>query len=269
MRCDEARIGLYALLDGELDVATNVEVLAHVEACPSCQWECELDSRLKALVHDDARRRAVAPPDLWPAITGAIRQEASGDEVSGPRARPQLGALWRRPLARPAAVAAMVLVVAMAVVGYLRTPWVPSFVVEEIVTDHLGSVLRPQGPVDVASGDAAVVADTLRQHLSFEAQVLALTDEGMRLLGGSVCNLRSTRGIRLTYALDRDRTLSFYQLERPPTTAFPRPGARPVYVGTVDPQRGPGTVLWADERFLFALVAELPPERLEQLAARF
>src|SRR5258708_5628572 len=45
--------------------------------------------------------------------------------------------------------------------------------------------------------------------------------------------------------------------------------ANTVYVGSVGPQRGPGPVLWADERFLFALVAELPPERLEQLAARF
>lgn len=269
MTCDEARIGLHALLDGELDVAKNVEVLAHLEACAPCRRECERDDRLKLLVQEDARALAAAPSDLWPAITAAIEREAStGQGVVRGHARGGLIGFGRRQWRPRVAWAAAALVVVLLSLAYVRSASRPPFVAEEIVMDHLGSILRAQGPVDVASGDPAVVLDRLGRGVSFAVRVPNLAVAEARLLGGSVCQLRSTRGVRLTYALGKDRTVSFYQLERTASTSFPAPGAKPIYVGYVDPQRGPGAVLWANEQFLFALVAELSPEHLEDLAAR-
>ncbi len=130
-----------------------------------------------------------------------------------------------------------------------------------VVADHAVAA-----PVPVP--DPAVVADRLGQAVPFVARVPNLIAGHARLMGGSVCYLRSTRGVRATYSLGKDRTLSFYQPERTASMAFPSPGAKPIYVGYVDLRLGPGAVLWAEERFLFALVAELSPERLEQLAGR-
>ena len=134
--------------------------------------------------------------------------------------------------------------------------------------DHLQSVLRAQGPVDVASADPAVIVDRLREITTLPVRVPSLSRDGARLLGGSVCHLRSSRGIRITYALDHERIVSFYQLERPAGLSFPRPGAARVYVGYADSHRGPGAVLWGDAQHLYALVAELSAESLEALAAQ-
>lgn len=263
MTCDEARIGLYALLDGELDVAGNVEVLAHLEHCAGCQEACEAESRLRTVLHDVLSGMAVAPPGLWPAITERIRRERP--TVSELR-RPRLPVLSRRRLLQLAGTTAAIVVLASLV--WLRsTPSAP-FLVEELVMDHVQSVLRAQGPVDVASADPAILTEALRQDISFAPRVPTLSREGTRLLGGSVCHLRSTRGIRLTYAVDRDHTASYYQLERTAGTPFPRAGTGRVYVGQADAYRGPGTVLWGDEHYVYALVAELPAESLEALASQ-
>lgn len=177
MTCDEARIGLYALLDGELDVAKNVEVLGHLEACPSCKQECELDARLKSLVRQEARRLTVAPADLWPAITAAIRH------VVAARAAARRLRLWPRIRRLQAGWAAVALVLVALSVAYLRWPPPPPFVAEEIVMDHVGSVRRPEGPVDIPSADPAVVADWIGQAVPFVARVPNLTAAGGRLLG--------------------------------------------------------------------------------------
>ena len=51
MSCDEARVLLHGLLDGELDAGKAREVEAHVDGCPRCAAEL-------APVPRDARRHA-------------------------------------------------------------------------------------------------------------------------------------------------------------------------------------------------------------------
>ncbi len=268
MTCEEARIGLYALLDGELDVAEDVEVLAHVEGCTACQRECDADGRLKGLLRDEARSLPAAPPDLWRTITQAMGREAAADRWGRRSRAPQERRFWTRTWgARPVGAIAALVMVVLAVSHWPR-PSTPSVVAGEIVTDHVGSLTRSEGPVDVASSDAAAIREWLGHAVPFVARVPTLAVERARLLGGSVCHLGSTRGIRLTYALETGETLSFYHLERTGRAPFPRPGEKPIHVRYADPGRGPGALLWADERFVFALVAELSPARLEDLAAR-
>lgn len=268
MTCEEARIGLYALLDGELEVGQNVEVLGHLESCTLCQQECEADSRLKTLVREQL---AVVPlPEgLWQRVVARIGQaETEGPASIVVRLRGRLSRflpqIW--PL-RPARVGlVMACLIALSII-LAQAPGTPSFIVDEIVADHLHSMARAAGPADVSSSDPTMILDQLRPPLAGPARVPVVAREDMRLLGGSVCSLRSTKGIRLTYRVG-DRTLSFYQLARPAGVTFPRPGAGPLSVEYVDPQHGPGAMVWGDDRFLYALVAEMPVVNLQQLAAR-
>jgi mycothiol system anti-sigma-R factor len=270
MICAEARIGLYALLDDELGIAQNVEVLGHLESCTLCQRECEVDARLKALVRDHLSADSV-PENLWQRVAQGIHREdaaahRTGRVVEQLRTRgPALASsVWQ---IRPAWVTLAVASVIMLSIMLGRLAGGPSYVVDEIVTDHVHSVVRVQGPVDVPSADSAALLAELRQRIPLPARVPVFPTEEVKLLGGSVCQLRITKGIRLTYAVG-ERTLSFYQLERPSGATFPMAGAGRLFVEYVDGQHGPGLVLWGDDRFLYALVAELPTARLAQLAAQ-
>lgn len=267
MKCEEAKFGLYALQDGELDVAQNLEVLSHLEGCPGCQRELELDRRLKALVQ--GQLAACTPsPGLWSKIARRIEQETVARK---PQFAPfgWLRGVLRRPgpaawLPQAAWAGLAVGVLASLSLWFIYPREAPPPLVEELVTDHLRSVMRVSGPVDIPAADPAVIVARLRAKVSVPSSMPVLAHGSLKLLGGSFCQLVATKGIRFTYAMGQGRPVSFYQLERSERTPFPRPGAGRVYIG---PQQGPGIVLWGDERFLYALVAELPPTDLQQLAS--
>ncbi|MGH8063900.1 MAG: anti-sigma factor family protein, partial [Candidatus Entotheonellia bacterium] len=100
MQCEEARFGLYALLDNELDIATNLEVLSHLEGCPSCQRELELDARLKTLVREQLSTPA-PPPELWRNVMQRIERETESARPSWP----VFGRRWPRARLSQAAAA--------------------------------------------------------------------------------------------------------------------------------------------------------------------
>ena len=74
-----------------------------------------------------------------------------------------------------------------------------------------------------------------------------------------------TKGVRLTYQIEGDRTLSFYQLVRPKTATYPHPGSGRLYIEHRD---RPAIILWEDEQFLYALVADESRDRLDRWARR-
>ena len=270
MNCDEARFALLALLDDELDVAKSLEVLAHLDSCEACQAEAEQDDRLTVLVRQHLSGAPAAPATLWPRISDQIDREEGAPQPSDRRlwwAAPLLTAIGsrRRSARLVQAAAALALVVVMALVMLPSRP-TPSFLAEEILADHLRSLRREGGPADLLTTDPSAVVARFRQSVLVPDQIPVLRDADTKLLGGSYCQLPSTRGIRFTYALGADRTVSLYQLERPRESAVPGPGARPLYVGYVEGAPRPGAILWGDERFLYAVVGDMPPATLEQLA---
>lgn len=269
MTCDEARFGFYALLDDELEVDTSVDVLAHLERCSSCQTACELDRQVKDVVREHLSTYPAASSDLWRRIGDALSSEADlQPREAGRTARVRWGvrrlgiAAWR---SRPA-WAAVAAVITLAFSLALQTPPEgPPAVVDEIVADHVASLERATGPADVASSDPRVIVAGLRDRIELSEPLRTLRRSDATLLGGSFCQLRSTQGIRLTYAAAHAQTVSFYQLVRSRQATFPGAADRPVYVRVGGGTAHPGAILWRDGRFLYALVADLPPEALQGL----
>lgn len=269
MTCEEARFALFALLDDELDVAKSLEVLAHLEGCLGCQAEAEQDDRLTALLREHLSPWPAAPVGLWERVSARLdaqedRRERGGRLAWTGRVLAGIGA-GRRPW-RIAQAAAMVLLVVVAFVMVVPSRPAHSFLAEEILADHLGSLRRAGGPADLPTPDPAAVIERLRPSVHVPDDIPGPRDADITLVGGSYCQLMSTKGIRFTYAVGRDRTVSVYYLERPPEAAIPVRGTRPLFVGYVEGSPRPGAILWRDERFLYALVGDLPPPALERLA---
>ncbi|MDJ0702114.1 MAG: hypothetical protein QNJ46_02440 [Leptolyngbyaceae cyanobacterium MO_188.B28] len=138
--------------------------------------------------------------------------------------------------------------------------------IEQLSQDHIRSLIQPQGPVDFASNRPEEIVKQLQSHFSKPLSLARLTQEDSTLLGGSPCQFGQIQGLRLTYQVTPTNTLSLYQLERvEKNSSFPQLDSTQLYM---DPSNGPSIIFWADDSFLYALVAELPAEQLKQLAAQ-
>ncbi|PWJ54865.1 mycothiol system anti-sigma-R factor [Quadrisphaera granulorum] len=68
--CDGVLARIYDALDGETTVAELAEIHRHLEACPPCLEEYEVEAALKALVRRCCSERA--PADLRAKILASI-----------------------------------------------------------------------------------------------------------------------------------------------------------------------------------------------------
>ncbi len=260
MECEEARFGVYALLDNELDIAKSLEVLGHLEGCPACQRELELDMRLKAVVREHLSVHA-PPPGLWSTIVQRIEREAE----SPTHPWPMFSRVWRKARLLPALVAFLAVAVMFGLsLVFIHPREAPSLLADALVRDHLHAITKASGPVEVRATDPAAIIEHFRTKLPSSTPVPFLVHEGARLVGGSFCQLGQAKGVRFTYEVGIGRTVSLYQMERPARASVPHLGTGPLYVG---PPQGPGLVLWGNARFLYALVGELPPADLQGLAS--
>lgn len=127
----------------------------------------------------------------------------------------------------------------------------------QLVQDHQGSLVRSQGPVDVAATDL----EQLSAQISLGSQLPMLTSAKAQLLGGSRCQFGQAQGVRLTYELPGDKPLSVYQIDLN-GTQFPE------FPETHITLRDQAThlLLWRENNYLYALTAEIPLADLKILA---
>ena len=87
----------------------------------------------------------------------------------------------------------------------------------QIMQDHVGSLTRSQGPVDIAATDPLVLREKFRSQRVSSAglatQVPTLSLSQAQLLGGSPCQFSQTKGVRMTYSLPSHDPISLYQIE--------------------------------------------------------
>jgi len=108
MSCKLIRRHLGALVDGELDPATQVEFERHLEACPGCQEHLAFESSLRQQTRDSIGG-VHAPEHLWGRALHRLDEidEARSDESSRIEIRPmQLRQTWAI-----AAAAAVILII--------------------------------------------------------------------------------------------------------------------------------------------------------------
>ncbi|MEM8612973.1 MAG: hypothetical protein AAGF93_13215 [Cyanobacteria bacterium P01_H01_bin.105] len=132
----------------------------------------------------------------------------------------------------------------------------------KLLQDHQRSLSNPDGPVDfVVNQPDEILALSKGLQTTVAALPLLPAQQGI-LLGGSNCQLGETEGLRLTYRLETDQTVSAYQLALA-KEEFPEFQSAQL---TLQQPDGTGIVLWRDDNYLYALVAELPTLELQSLA---
>ena len=135
----------------------------------------------------------------------------------------------------------------------------------DLVVDHQKFINYPGKTVDFSSNEAKKIANHFQPEFQSAFKVPELKAEDAKLLGGSLCNLAKTKAIRYTYKFSSGETVSFYQLERPEKFLFPHVGKGKVKIN--QPQQ-PVIVMWEDDNFIYALVAESQGIKLDKIASQ-
>ncbi len=168
MTCDEARILLHALIDGELDAGHAREVEAHVATCAACAAELAAQREMKAVLAD-TDLRYTAPAAL------RTRIEASLPQAQKPNRRAVL-----RGFAMGSAVSALA---ATGLVAIVLRQDDQQRILSEVVSAHLRS-LQAGHLTDVVSTDQHTVKPWFNGKLDVAPPVIDLTAQGFTLVGG-------------------------------------------------------------------------------------
>jgi anti-sigma factor RsiW len=166
---------LSAYVDRELDVATSLQMEAHVRTCASCAAALERAAALRA-AFAAATLTYPAPPDLAPRIRAALRRD------SRPRAaRAQWLARWAPIPLAAAAAAALTWVIAV----HGTAPNGDAGLRDQLVAGHVRALMVDH-LVDVASSDQHTVRPWFNGKIDFAPPVADFTADGFPLVGGRV-----------------------------------------------------------------------------------
>jgi anti-sigma factor RsiW len=166
---DEPLLLVHAYLDGELDPANSLAIAQQIAADPALGAEVE---RIQALRHAVRERlpREPLPPHLRARIEAVIGRR-------GPQVHPS----WR------ALAASVVLALALgsASTWIAVRPATDNHVVESVVDSHMRGLMAQQ-PTDIASSDRHTVKPWFNGRIPQSPQVIDLSKDGFRLIGGRV-----------------------------------------------------------------------------------
>lgn len=178
MNCDDARVLMHGHLDGELDLADDLEVQRHIEECPRCASEYATQRAMRTRLKDEAFRFD-APPALKEKIRRAIPESTPSRSNGYPSRR---GAWVPRAVrfAVPMAIGAML---ALIIAPRTMAPALNQQLANEVVASHVRSLMATH-LMDVASTDQHTVKPWFNGKLDFSPPVTDFAKYGFPLVGG-------------------------------------------------------------------------------------
>ena len=180
MNCDDARILMHGHLDGELNLADDLEVQRHIEECPRCASEYAALRAMRTRLRDETFKFE-APLALkdkirrsLPAATPTPSRSNGYQSRRGP---------WVQRTSRfvvPMAIGAML---ALVIAPRTFAPALDQRLANEVVASHVRSLMATH-LMDVASTDQHTVKPWFNGKLDFSPPVTDFAKDGFPLVGG-------------------------------------------------------------------------------------
>lgn len=257
MNCEEVRTHLHDFVRRRLDPDLRGGVGEHLESCEPCMSAERTEHALDELL--EQRLPRFAAPTALKRRLGLLAGRPEPARAESTR--------WTRILA-PAMAAGLALGIGGLLLqgGSHRSGELASLT-SEVVNDHL-RVLASQHPLDVESGGSHQVKPWYEGKLDFAPVVPAPEGDELRLRGGLVGYVFDRKAAVLVYGLRLHVvTLLVFRAE-----GLDWPSAGDLQVGPVrgseQSARGFNVVLWRSGGLAYALVSDVSPVELGEVAAR-
>jgi len=270
MDCTEARYALWPPERPRLAGTAVLKARQHVEACQACQGYFDQDRRLLDVYDRIGRERA--PRVVRERVFDSLARERArslgvpdaveNGSTAGPSAdvvgsqSPLLWSIGRRRWVL-AAVSSMAALFVVAIGGVLLERPAPQEEAGLFVEDYLR---RAVGEDRIITSDANEISRFLTRELGLSVTPMQVA--GLRLAGAEICLLDGRRGAMISY-VDNGREISHYVVPKSGVTQrAPALSSQLVSSGAA----GPSVITWATPQIEHALVGEVAPDRLMELA---
>ncbi len=252
MTCKDFRKYLYAFADGELATKENLEVLEHLNMCPSCSRKVTVQQELRTAVAGLYRDEA-APADLRERVLTGLEKEA---------ARSPWRPVWRVfvPLAAAAVLAVLVL-------SWPSADDAEAQLVHLVADTHVACCDHLDEHHDARLPRArASVSRMLATEYGF--QVIAPQLPGYQFHSANRCGVKGHEGSHLMYkAVSGDRVVSVFSVQ-PPLALAGEARTRNGSTYRLLESEPHAVVAWNEKDVSHVLCSECGPEELLDLVAR-
>jgi anti-sigma factor RsiW len=249
MTCEEARVLLHALIDGELEAGRVRAVEAHIAGCAQCAAEIAQYREMRQTMRSSNLRLA-APQALRSRIEAALPSPS----VLTPAVKPT-----RRSLLQGFALGtALSAVAASGVVFVVMRTAQDDQMLGDVASAHLRS-LQADHLTDVLSSDQRTVKPWFNGRLDLAPPVPDLTAQGFTLVGG-----------RLDYIDGRPVAAIVYKRRQHVINLFVAAAANPNHTAARgEAVQGFNTQRWSDQGFRFIAISDLAADELREFHSKF
>lgn len=194
MNCSEARQFIVAFLDNELDAALSLEVQQHIEHCPLCARECEIENAVRRQLVTRLQQADVVPEFDEAALLRVLRSEA-GVRLNTPRI---LRRYWKLGAAG-GVVTALLIAALLLVTNSVRQTHGESLA--DALVDDFDHFVTESKPLHIVSTDAVEVSEWLRDRTALVVRVPVVAPEIGALMGGRKCKINGTPAAFVVYRM--------------------------------------------------------------------
>jgi anti-sigma factor RsiW len=254
MTCGETREYLYAFLDSELDAPLSIELQRHLERCPDCAQQAEIERAIRRQLGAGLESQVVA------ACTNEQSLRRMIDQVTGHCRSSRLFSGRRYLLSGVAAA----VIVALGAWSVWRTwhPSTPGQAFADLLVKDFEHFQQEGRPLQIASADRDAIANWLHDKTALAVVLPTADPTHARLLGGRKCSLKG-----------RPAAFALYEIDGVPASLVvvstdvaqldfksPSPGAEKPHF--VDRCKGHTVVACTRGSLVYAAVSTLPAEDL-------
>jgi anti-sigma factor RsiW len=244
MNCEEARVLLHALIDGELDAGHAREVEGHAAICPGCAADLR-DYRQMHQALGASALRYEAPAALRRRLDAAL---------PAPRERAPSRRTLLKGFALGSAFSGAVAASAFVVVVRMDQD---QRLLSEVISAHLRS-LQADHLTDVQSSDQHTVKPWFNGRLDIAPPVIDLTAEGFTLLGG-----------RLDYIDGRAVATIVYRRRVHVINVFVTHSIGPEAATRIEKMQGFNVRRWTWSDLDFWAISDIAPDELQEFQEKF
>ncbi len=244
MDCTDCRAALHPYVDGELPPEARGAMAAHLAGCANCRELVDEATAWQRAVRRHATRYQ-APESL--------RRELRAMQGAARRPSPVLA--WRGM----AMAASLVLAVALssAMTAYLVAPPSDSGLVQDLVSDHVRSLMADH-LTDVVSSDQHTVKPWFLGRLDYAPPVDDPAQQSFPLVGG-----------RLDYLGNRPVAALVYRHEKHPINVFVFPSDEPSGISQHLTRSGYNILHWTADGMAYWAVSDLNAAELKDFEKAF